>query len=184
MTVSVRIPTTLRTLTAGQAHVAVEGKSVREVLGRCTHVLDLHTGSQRRTNLPQVRGRIAEPETRRMAEAFAASLNAVAIRGTPFYFPESFPEVLPSVPGSEPGNDPAPQSPPPAVTVTSILGNGRGAMAIVNGRVRRAGDEVAPGWAVRSIDAQAGLVTVFSLADPRRSLVVRVYDPSQGRGTR
>jgi molybdopterin converting factor small subunit len=33
MSVSVRIPTTLRTLTAGQAKVVVEGKSVREVLG-------------------------------------------------------------------------------------------------------------------------------------------------------
>ena len=34
MSVSVRIPTTLRTLTAGQSQVAVDGASGREVLGR------------------------------------------------------------------------------------------------------------------------------------------------------
>lgn len=32
MSVSVRIPTTLRTLTGGQSEVSVEGKTVREVL--------------------------------------------------------------------------------------------------------------------------------------------------------
>jgi len=32
MTVSVRIPTTLRTLTAGQSEVTLEGSTVREVL--------------------------------------------------------------------------------------------------------------------------------------------------------
>ncbi|MGH9380747.1 MAG: succinylglutamate desuccinylase/aspartoacylase family protein [Thermoanaerobaculia bacterium] len=49
------------------AHLFVE-----QILAPCTHCLDLHTGSLMRHNLPQVRGRLAEPETRRMAEAFAA----------------------------------------------------------------------------------------------------------------
>jgi sulfur-carrier protein len=34
MTVSVRIPTTLRTLTAGQSEVSLEGSNVRDVLTR------------------------------------------------------------------------------------------------------------------------------------------------------
>ena len=34
MTVSVRIPTTLRTLTAGQSEVKLEGSNVREVLAK------------------------------------------------------------------------------------------------------------------------------------------------------
>lgn len=45
---------------------------VSEILGKCTHCLDLHTGSLMRHNLPQVRGRLQDADTRRMAEAFAA----------------------------------------------------------------------------------------------------------------
>lgn len=45
---------------------------VSEILGKCTHCLDLHTGSLMRHNLPQVRGRLEDAETRRMVEAFAA----------------------------------------------------------------------------------------------------------------
>jgi molybdopterin synthase sulfur carrier subunit len=41
MTVSVRIPTTLRTLTAGQSEVKVEGTDVRQVL---THLDEAHPG--------------------------------------------------------------------------------------------------------------------------------------------
>lgn len=43
-----------------------------EVAGRCTHGIDLHTASQDRSNLPQVRADLRDPETRRCAEAFAA----------------------------------------------------------------------------------------------------------------
>ncbi|MDH3519171.1 MAG: succinylglutamate desuccinylase/aspartoacylase family protein [Myxococcales bacterium] len=42
----------------------------REVLERCTHGIDLHTGSQHRANLPQVRAYLAEPEVERMARSF------------------------------------------------------------------------------------------------------------------
>jgi uncharacterized protein len=41
-----------------------------EVVARCTHGIDLHTGSNHRSNLPQVRANLDEPETRRLAEAF------------------------------------------------------------------------------------------------------------------
>jgi predicted deacylase len=43
-----------------------------EVVGRCTHGIDLHTASDHRTNLPQIRADLTDPETRRCAEAFGA----------------------------------------------------------------------------------------------------------------
>lgn len=45
---------------------------VTEVVERCTIGLDFHTGSDARTNLPQIRADLGDPETRRLAEAFAA----------------------------------------------------------------------------------------------------------------
>ena len=45
---------------------------VTEVVERCSVGLDLHTGSDARTNLPQIRADLKDPETRRLAEAFAA----------------------------------------------------------------------------------------------------------------
>ncbi|MCA8922505.1 MAG: succinylglutamate desuccinylase/aspartoacylase family protein [Planctomycetes bacterium] len=41
-----------------------------EVVARCTHGVDLHTGSNHRTNLPHVRANLDDDETRRLAEAF------------------------------------------------------------------------------------------------------------------
>ncbi|MBR7744337.1 succinylglutamate desuccinylase/aspartoacylase family protein [Phycicoccus sp. BSK3Z-2] len=43
-----------------------------EVVQRCTVGIDLHTGSDRRTNLPQIRADLEDPGTRALAEAFAA----------------------------------------------------------------------------------------------------------------
>lgn len=43
-----------------------------EVVEQCEVGLDLHCGSDDRTNLPQIRGDLEDPETRRIAEAFAA----------------------------------------------------------------------------------------------------------------
>jgi hypothetical protein len=45
-----------------------------EVVGRCTHGIDLHTGTNHRENLPQVRGNLDDPEVRRCALAFGAPL--------------------------------------------------------------------------------------------------------------
>ncbi len=45
---------------------------VDEVLSVATHGIDLHTGSNHRTNLPQIRGCMDDPETERMALAFGA----------------------------------------------------------------------------------------------------------------
>jgi hypothetical protein len=43
-----------------------------EIVSQCTHGIDLHTGSNDRTNLPHVRAKLDDPETRRVAEAFGA----------------------------------------------------------------------------------------------------------------
>ena len=43
-----------------------------EVVAKCEVGIDLHTGSDRRTNLPQIRADLADPAHPRLAEAFAA----------------------------------------------------------------------------------------------------------------
>jgi len=41
-----------------------------EVVGKCQYGIDLHTAAGHRTNLPQVRADLSDPETRRLATAF------------------------------------------------------------------------------------------------------------------
>lgn len=43
---------------------------VREIVSKSTHGIDLHTGSRHRSNFPQIRADLDDPETRRMTEAF------------------------------------------------------------------------------------------------------------------
>lgn len=43
-----------------------------EIVDRCTHGIDLHTGSHHRVNMPQVRGDLDDAEVRRCAVAFGA----------------------------------------------------------------------------------------------------------------
>lgn len=43
-----------------------------EVVSPCAYGIDLHTGSNHRTNLPQLRANLRDPEARRLAEAFGA----------------------------------------------------------------------------------------------------------------
>ncbi len=45
---------------------------MRELVAHCDVGVDLHTGSDHRTNLPQVRGDLDDPATRDLAEAFGA----------------------------------------------------------------------------------------------------------------
>lgn len=44
----------------------------KDVVERCTHVVDLHTGAINRTNLPQIRANLTNPDAAAMAEAFGA----------------------------------------------------------------------------------------------------------------
>lgn len=43
---------------------------MKEIVSKATHGLDLHTGAIHRTNLPQIRACLDDPETRRLAESF------------------------------------------------------------------------------------------------------------------
>ncbi|MDO5504623.1 MAG: succinylglutamate desuccinylase/aspartoacylase family protein, partial [Actinomycetia bacterium] len=45
---------------------------MREVVAKCDVGIDLHTGSDRRTNLPQIRCDLEDPHTRELAETFGA----------------------------------------------------------------------------------------------------------------
>jgi len=45
-----------------------------EVVSRCSYGIDLHTGSDHRTNLPQIRANLDDPETLELAKAFRAPL--------------------------------------------------------------------------------------------------------------
>jgi predicted deacylase len=45
---------------------------MREIVSRCTHGIDLHTGSNHRFNLPHIRASLNDIETRRLAKAFGA----------------------------------------------------------------------------------------------------------------
>ena len=47
---------------------------MREIVKPCDYGIDLHTGSLHRTNLPQIRADLEDPDTRRIAEAFAAPM--------------------------------------------------------------------------------------------------------------
>ena len=43
---------------------------VQEIVNKCTHGIDLHTGARHRSNFPQIRADLSNPETRLMTEAF------------------------------------------------------------------------------------------------------------------
>ncbi len=45
---------------------------MEEVVAQSTHGIDLHTGALHRSNLPQIRGNLANPKVRKMGNAFGA----------------------------------------------------------------------------------------------------------------
>ena len=47
---------------------------MREIVAKCTHGIDLHTGSRHRTNFPQIRANLDDPATLAMTEAFGVPL--------------------------------------------------------------------------------------------------------------
>jgi predicted deacylase len=58
----------------GSEHGSLTARLARlltdEVVGRCTHGIDLHTGALHRDNLPHVRAQLDDPETARLAASF------------------------------------------------------------------------------------------------------------------
>jgi len=47
---------------------------MKEIVNKCTHGIDLHTGAIHRTNLPQIRAYLDDRETRKIAESFGTSV--------------------------------------------------------------------------------------------------------------
>lgn len=66
-------------MAARLAHLFME-----EVVKKCDYGIDLHTGSNHRTNLPQIRANLQDEQTLQLAEAFAAPVlvNAKGIEGS------------------------------------------------------------------------------------------------------
>lgn len=57
---------------------------MKQVVEKCNYGIDLHTGSNHRTNLPQIRANLSDAETLKLAKAFAAPVlvNAKGIEGS------------------------------------------------------------------------------------------------------
>lgn len=47
---------------------------MQEIVSKCTHGIDLHTGGRHRSNFPQIRAQLDVPEVREMTNAFGAPL--------------------------------------------------------------------------------------------------------------
>jgi hypothetical protein len=47
---------------------------VKEIVSKCTHGIDLHTGARHRSNFPQIRADLDDPEAFAMTEAFGVPL--------------------------------------------------------------------------------------------------------------
>lgn len=66
-------------LTARLANVIM-----KEIVSVCTHGIDLHTGAVHRSNLPQIRADLDDPETKKLAQAFGVPvlLNSEIIKNS------------------------------------------------------------------------------------------------------
>ena len=60
--------------TRGSLASRVAHLMMSQIVSRCEYGIDLHTGSDSRTNLPQVRGQLDDDETHKMALAFGAPI--------------------------------------------------------------------------------------------------------------
>lgn len=95
------------------------------------------------------------------AAAFAREALAAPSGVSPFERGPSTDRAAPTTAAVEaepaaPSDDPA-----PPLSVSAVLADSRtgAAIAVINGKVRRVGDELAPGWSVETIDAATGVVT-------------------------
>lgn len=87
--------------------------------------------------------------------------------------------VLPGAPGDSAGSERAPLAERHGpMTLTSIF-SGRRTVAIINGKLRRVGDEIETGWRVSEIDAGAGTVTISNTHGVRSTLRIHRISGSQ-----
>lgn len=68
------------------------------------------------------------------------------------------------------------EEPAPEFALSGIVRGGGGAMAVINGRPRRLGDEVEKGWFVGGIDPGAGEVRLETPAGRRVTITLRRSD--------
>ncbi len=54
----------------GSLAAKVADRFMTEIVANCTHGIDLHTAANHRTNLPQIRGNLDDPETLALARSF------------------------------------------------------------------------------------------------------------------
>jgi predicted deacylase len=79
----------------GSLTARVANLFMREIVSNCSHGVDIHTGAIHRANLPQIRARLQDPETKRLARTFGVPVllnsdlrdgslrEAAAARGVP-----------------------------------------------------------------------------------------------------
>jgi predicted deacylase len=62
----------------GTAHGSLAGRLahtfMEEIVSKCTHGIDLHTGARHRSNFPQIRADLTQPGVKEMTEAFGVPL--------------------------------------------------------------------------------------------------------------
>ncbi len=63
--------------------------------------------------------------------------------------------------------------PAPSFHVKSVLVSSKGALATVNGRLRRVGDEIEPQWTLAKIDVDAGILVISGPRD--RTIEVPIH---------
>lgn len=66
---------------------------------------------------------------------------------------------------------------PPGVVLSAVMAAGEQAIAVIDGRIRRAGDSIAPGWTVAAIDRSAGTVTIRHASGAETILALRSRQP-------
>lgn len=111
------------------------------------------------------------PEQTR-ARAFYASFRPIGVPASPMDQADAAPTPTDPAP-VEIAESPRTPEPDPldGLEVTAIVGRDKAsAVAMIEHHLRRAGDEVAPGWRVESIDPRSHRVTVVNQAGERRDL--------------
>lgn len=92
----------------------------------------------------------------RASLAHAAEVRAAGMGRSPLYYPPARETGR----GAREEERSAVELAAPDLMVTSVVRGERAVFAIVNGRARRVGDEVEPGWTLVEIDPQRARVTV------------------------
>lgn len=109
------------------------------------------------------------------AQDYAEHLRGQRLAASPFHHPViDRPAPQPTKPVAV-----APQLVPRAKVefkLSAIVG-GRETIAVLNGKVRRKGDDVGQGWIVQSIDREAGLVTLRHPQEGTQELTLKAVLP-------